>query len=369
MCVANVKVIPKSINNIRKRILGMPTEQKPTSKIISQTMAEDDSDCTANLNGLAAAYIKEGRYSEAESLLIEVLSLRRAIFSEYDPAIAEGLRSLATLYFCQERFSEAEPLYDEARYIDYVALGEHDTIYATDLNNLAELCIIKGRRSEAIPLCKQAFEIRHVALPEDHSDIAQSLHNLAVLGCGDAQALYRQALAIRRTALPPGHSDYIKTAHALIRLYRLQSRWAEAEPLIKEVLEIRRATVPQSLADIADSLNNLATLYQNWGRWTEAEPLSRQVVMMLLENPAILDNSIIQKTSLSVRGSVLNHIYCLHSMGKLHEALPALPPIYREPPAREPASGRSPLRDWYDEMMKDIPEQDTSVKKWWQFWR
>jgi hypothetical protein len=84
-------------------------------------------------------------------------------------------------------------------------------------------------------------------------------------------------------------------------------------------------------------------------------------VTVLLENPEI------QSPRLRLQGCVLNHIYCLHSMGKLREIFPTLPPIYSEPPEPMAGSYRSPMREWYDEMMKDVTIKDTP-KTWWKFW-
>jgi tetratricopeptide (TPR) repeat protein len=63
---------------------------------------------------LAGLYYSQGRYSEAEPLLVQALALKKRLLGEEHPSVASSLNNLAGLYDSQGRYSEAEPLYEQA---------------------------------------------------------------------------------------------------------------------------------------------------------------------------------------------------------------------------------------------------------------
>ncbi|NEQ29164.1 MAG: tetratricopeptide repeat protein, partial [Microcoleus sp. SIO2G3] len=65
----------------------------------------------------------QGRYSEAESLYVQALALRRQLLGEEHPNLASSLNNLAGLYRSQGRYSEAEPLLVQALTIFEARLG------------------------------------------------------------------------------------------------------------------------------------------------------------------------------------------------------------------------------------------------------
>ena len=196
------------------------------------------------LNDQAIAYYKQGRYAEAEPLLVQALDIRREALPEGHSDIARSLNNLAELYRAQSRYAEAEPLYKQALNIVRQALGEQHPHVATSLNNLALSYESQGRYAKAEPLYLQALDIRRHNLGKDHPDIAQSLNNLA-------------------------------------GLYVSQGHYAEAEPLFKQALDIHRQAYGEQHSHVATSLNNLAGLYKSQGRYAEAEPLYLQALAIL----------------------------------------------------------------------------------------
>jgi tetratricopeptide (TPR) repeat protein len=194
-----------------------------------------------SLNNLALLYESQGRYSEAEPLYLQALSLTRRLLGEEHPSVATSLNNLAGLYKSQGRYSKAQSLYLQALELRRRLLGEDHPSVANSLNNLALLYDSQGRYSEAEPLYLQALELRRRLLGEDHPSVANSLNNLALL-------------------------------------YDSQGRYSEAEPLYLQALELRRRLLGEDHPDVANSLNNLAALYRSQGRYSEAEPLYLQAL-------------------------------------------------------------------------------------------
>ena len=82
-------------------------------------------DIAFSLNSLAGLYQMQGRFKEAEPLLVEALSMYRTSMPPDHPSIAINLNNLALLYKVQNRYLEAGPLYNEALTILTSSLGEH----------------------------------------------------------------------------------------------------------------------------------------------------------------------------------------------------------------------------------------------------
>ncbi|OUL34866.1 tetratricopeptide repeat protein, partial [Nostoc sp. 106C] len=202
-----------------------------------------EKDLATSLNNLAYLYKSQGRYSEAEPLYLQALSLRRRLLGEEHPDVATSLNNLAVLYESQGRYSEAEPLYLQALELTRRLLGEQHPLVATSLNNLAGLYESQGRYSEAEPLYLQALSLSQRLLGEEHPDVATSLNNLALLYCS-------------------------------------QGRYSEAEPLYLQALSLSRRLLGEKHPDVAQSLNNLAGLYDSQGRYSEAEPLYLQALSL-----------------------------------------------------------------------------------------
>ena len=203
-----------------------------------------EEDFAPTLSNLAYLYYSQGRYSEAEPLLVQALALRKRLLGEEHPDVAESLNNLAELYRSQGRYSEAEPLYEQALALRKRLLREEHSDVAESLNNLALLYYSQGRYSEAEPLYRQALELIKRLLGEEHPHVATSLNNLAAL-------------------------------------YSSQGRYDQAEPLLRQALKLRKRLLGEDHPQVATSLNNLALLYDSQGRYDQAELLYLQALEIL----------------------------------------------------------------------------------------
>jgi tetratricopeptide (TPR) repeat protein len=187
------------------------------------------------------------------------------------------------------RYSEAEPLYQQALSIREQQLGPDHPNTATTLNNLAVLYRSQGKYEQAEPLYLRSVQIYEQQLGPDHPNTATTLNNLAVLYRNQgkyelAEPLYVRALRIREEQLGPAHPDIAQSLNNLASLYKSQGKYEQAEPLYIRALCICEEQLGASHPYTATSLNNLAELYRNQGKYSEAEPLYRRALAILLQS-------------------------------------------------------------------------------------
>ncbi len=209
---------------------------------------------------------------------------------------------MAGLYESQGRYSEAELLYKQALTIRKQQLGDNHADTATSLNNLAELYRVQGRYSEAEPLYKQALAIFKQQLGDNHADTATSLNNLALLYQSQddiPQAInYRtQALAVEEYNLSENlymgddkqKQDYM--AKVLGTTNSVISLNLQAVPNNPEATRLALKTILERKGRILDvSTNSLQILRQRTD-----DPESQQLLTQLIEVRTQLSNLTFKK--------------------------------------------------------------------------
>ncbi len=234
---------------------------------------------------LAFPQVEHSAWSQCERLLPHALLAIQYIETEQIIGEEAGrlLHVTATYLQSRARYTEAETLYLRALHIRKQALGMEHLAVASSCNNLANLYFERGRYAEAESLCKNALHIREQQLGLEHPLIASSLNNLANLYIGqgkytEAEPLCKRALHIWEQELGPEHPDVAHALSNLSDLYHEQGRYTEAEPLCKRALHIWEQQYGLKHPEVASSLHRLANLYAEQGRYTEAEPLCRRAL-------------------------------------------------------------------------------------------
>ncbi|MFM7425444.1 MAG: tetratricopeptide repeat protein [Elainella sp.] len=136
--------------------------------IALQTDLDLPLDLATSLNNLAGLYRAQGRYAEAEPLLLRALDITEQQLGAGHPHVARGLNNLAELYRAQGRYAEAELLHLRALDITEQQLGSDHPDVALSLNNLARLYESQERYAEAEPLYLRALSILLKMLGENH---------------------------------------------------------------------------------------------------------------------------------------------------------------------------------------------------------
>jgi len=215
----------------------------------------------------------------------EIAGLRRAVPRTRSVArrLTGALVALGDLLQHQGRYRDAEPVLIEAIAVAEQGFGRDHIEVATPLNNLAVCYKYLARYLDAGPLYQRALSITERALGPDHPDVAVIYHNLgglehAARNWSRGEPFARKAVRIRTRALGPSHPDVAADLTALAALLDQQKKYVEAERLYRRALSIvERAYGPESHA-VAVNLNNLAAVRHAQGDATDAERMYRRAI-------------------------------------------------------------------------------------------
>jgi CHAT domain-containing protein/tetratricopeptide (TPR) repeat protein len=250
----------------------------------------EHNDLATSINNLAALYELQGEVSAAKALYIEALEVRRRLFLNHEHNdLATSINNLAALYELDGETSMAEPLYIEALEIRRrLCSNMDDNCLATSINNLAHLYIYQGQINLAEPLYLEALAMmRRLFKDRDHKDLATTIDNLGYLYLSQgkinvAESLYEESLNInRRLFKDRDHHDLAASINNAATLYQSQGKYSKAESLYAETLGImRRLFEGCDHKDLATSIDNLAASYQSQGKYSAAQPLCIEALLM-----------------------------------------------------------------------------------------
>ena len=243
-----------------------------------QIYGEEHPDVAESLEALGLLAQVRGELDRAEALHRQALAMREKLLGPDDPAVAESLNSLATDLFARAKYEAAEPLFRRALALNRRHFGNAHQEVATNLGNLGLLEKQMGHHAAAEALYREALTIMRRVYGPAHPSIAKQLNNLAALQTerGDlaaAEASYREALAVAHRLYGEEHPDIALQLHNLAALAALRGDGARAESLLRRSLAMRRKLLGPEHEQVALGLNNLARLLEERGDFAAARPL------------------------------------------------------------------------------------------------
>jgi len=236
-------------------------------------------------NTLGNVYDELGDYDQAEAMLRRALALRKAVFGEKHPRVADSLHDLGALLEDRGKPAEAEVLFRQALAMRRELSGGEGSEAASSLDALGVALSSQGKYHDAEEIHRQALALRKRLFGEEHLDVAVSLHNLgnALLMEGkrsEAETLFRQVVAIRKKLLGDEHPLLATTLGNLGTALWYQNKLPEAEEVYRKTLAMQRKLMGDEHPDVATSLHNLACVLQSQSQFAEAESLSKQALEM-----------------------------------------------------------------------------------------
>ena len=286
-------------------------------ELLEGELGPGDPAIQASVVGQALVRRRQGRYDEAEGLLLEAIATLRAELGDDDPQTLSTVAELASLYLWQGRFADSERLYLEAldgcRRIH--GQGHRETL--TVANNLGLLYSEQGRFAEAEPLYLEVLAKSRETLGSDHPDTINSLNNLAALDeqlgrFERAEELYLEAIERGERVLGGDHPETLNMMNNLAVLYRNIGRLEDAETLHRQVLAEGRRVLGPDHPDTLNSLNNLAFVVMELGRPGESDAL--------LAEAAATARRVLSDDSLLTGRILSNHGWVLTDLGRWGEA-------------------------------------------------
>ncbi|KAK9384161.1 hypothetical protein V1515DRAFT_589424, partial [Lipomyces mesembrius] len=286
-------------------------------------LGEEHPDTLESMNDLAELFNSQGKYEAAEPLYKDTLRLRKKVLGEEHPDTLTSMNDLASLFQGQGKYETAEPLYKETLRLRKKVLGEEHPNTLISMNSLPALFHSQGKYEAAEPLYKETLRLSKKVLGEEHPDTLESMNGLAALFCDQgkyetAEPLYEETLRLRKKVLGEEHPDTLGSMNNLAGLFNSQGKYEAAEPLYKETLRLSKKVLGEVHPRTLTSMNNLAGLFDRQGKYEAAEPLYEETLR--------LSKKVLGEEHPQTLGSMNNLAGLFESQGKYEAA----EPLYKE---------------------------------------
>ncbi|GIZ49813.1 hypothetical protein CKM354_001283800 [Cercospora kikuchii] len=177
---------------------------------------------------VASTYRKQGRWTEAEELELEVVETSKATLGADHPDTLTTMGNLASTYWAQGRWAEAEALGVEVMETSKTTLGAFHPDTLTSIANLALTYSNQGRLAKAEALEVEVIETRKATLGQDHFATLLSMANLAATyrkqgRLTEAEALLKVAVKGYKTKCGLQHPDTILALSDLASIQEMRS--------------------------------------------------------------------------------------------------------------------------------------------------
>ncbi len=228
-----------------------------------------------------------GSFNQAEELLTDAFEIRRGLYSEEDPRIAESMTALASVRKeLDDDLDEAERLARDAVEVLRANLGSDHPDLTDPLIELVTVLCYRGKYQSAEPLAAEALALARQLPTEDDRKIT-ALEFLAHIHSNrgeyaQAVALNRQALAFYRQLYGEKYPGQIATLSNLGVQLRRMGELEAAQRTYEEALQLHRETYGHDYADLI-LLNNFAGVRYAMGDFAGAESLYREALDVVLK--------------------------------------------------------------------------------------
>jgi tetratricopeptide (TPR) repeat protein len=295
----------------------------------AELFGEESPEAVEAMIYVADAAVTLGRYADAAALQRRVLEQRRRAGAE-PGALASALEELGRTEISLGHLADADSLISEALSVRRAFPGETPIALGHVLEYMANLRRHQGRLDEAADFARHAVAAYASHYGEEHRGTRELQRQLGLVLKSDsryeeAEAVYRAVLAGDSAELGDDHPITASSRHDLGSLLLDMRRLDEAEVLLRQALEAREATSGPTGARVGMTLSKLATVLTHQGRMDEAVELHRRALEIRRINVGARSSSV---------GTGLNQLgITLSNMGRAEEAIPVFreaADIYRE---------------------------------------
>jgi tetratricopeptide (TPR) repeat protein len=285
---------------------------------------EREGDKHLTMNYLGVAYVRAGKYREAEAMFKDLVkSIEKSHeeqatkpgplyyaakshlgntwrllgrYDEVEPYLREATLNpwwdkghwreqlyvgrIAQLLSDRGFYDEAEKIYDN---LLRTSQSSQTAQYWSTMMNLGMLHILQGRLNDAAPLLEKALAGSRRELGDEHPLTAGIKTAMAVLRTkegnhAEAELLFESALRNMQGRMHDDHPELLATRSYFGVLLREQHRYEEAEKLLSEVLQGQSKKLGPDHLQTLKTMYELALLYNEKGNYDKAEPLLIQAI-------------------------------------------------------------------------------------------
>jgi serine/threonine protein kinase/tetratricopeptide (TPR) repeat protein len=242
-------------------------------------------------NFLAALHSDRGEYQQAETQARQALSEFQKMGGSERAEAADTEINLGSILRTRGQYAEAEPFLLEGLATFRQLLGDQHPSVAYAWVHLGHLHYLEGKYGEAEEEVRKALKLYEAALPKGHGAISSPLTVLGLIlnktaRSAEAEADLREALQIRARSVPKGHYLLAITQGALGECLTTEKKLPEAEPLLSESYATLKTVQSDRSPLTQEAARRLVTLYQSWGKQEEAARYQAAVAQSASERPA-----------------------------------------------------------------------------------
>jgi serine/threonine protein kinase/tetratricopeptide (TPR) repeat protein len=242
-------------------------------------------------NFLAALHSDRGEYQQAETQARQAFSEFQKMGGSERAEAADTEINLGSILRTRGQYAEAEPFLLEGLATFRQLLGDQHPSVAYAWVHLGHLHYLEGKYGEAEEEVRKALKLYEAALPKGHGAISSPLTVLGLIlnktaRSAEAEADLREALQIRARSVPKGHYLLAITQGALGECLTTEKKLPEAEPLLSESYATLKTVQSDRSPLTQEAARRLVTLYQSWGKQEEAARYQAAVAQSASERPA-----------------------------------------------------------------------------------
>ena len=232
--------------------------------------ASEQGKTTLLFHQMASYSLRQGNAFEAIEYWTQVLEIKKAVFGDSHPSVADTLNNLGLAWSDLGENKKAIEYYEKALEMTKSFFGESHPSVAETLNNLGNAWSELGEKKKAIEYYTQALEIFKAVFGDSHPDVASTLNNLGAAwsDLGEkkkAIEYYEKALEMKKSFLGESHPSVASTLHNLGTAWSSLGEKKKAIEYYEKALKMKKAFLGESHPSVAETLYNLGTAWSDLG--------------------------------------------------------------------------------------------------------
>ncbi|KAI4243533.1 MAG: hypothetical protein LQ352_007004 [Teloschistes flavicans] len=292
-------------------------ERRVSTHNILELWNEDIPDTSNVLWRLAINYTKQGRWSEAESILFPLAKAQVERLGQSHPAALSAAFSLAIVYETLALWPKAEKIYLHVSQIQAHILGKHHRATLDTRASLASIYEAQDRLSEAEQLISQVLAVQRSVIGESDTSTLRSLRIRANI-CS-RQGRFQVSLNLKHElvdlltgAVGPEHADTLDAMGTIGVDLASLGRWSEVKMMAAQIQERLKAIPGDESPLMLTTMQHLASAHWQEGLLQQSEAEFRQIFQAQCKTWGEMHPETIQ--------SRLNLGVIIGSQGRLDEA-------------------------------------------------
>ncbi|HUI41948.1 MAG TPA: serine/threonine-protein kinase [Terriglobia bacterium] len=234
----------------------------------------------ASLSELANSHFYAGQLDISETLNQRVLAMRRELYGERHPLVADTLLNLSSIEFQRGHYPEDERYSRQALDIVRSWYGPDHPETADTMTIVAQSLTFQQRYGEADALLQQSLAILERVYGPVHPRVAFALNELGNVAVrqgklDQAEAYFTREITIYRSVYGDNHSVLSVAQSNLAGVYVKRKQYARAEQLFREALARYARTLPAGHVNVAIARIRLGNVLLGEHKYAEAETESR----------------------------------------------------------------------------------------------